>query len=135
MALVEHFANKNLVKNFLFLLIFIIYSFYEDDQLCTRIVCLNRGVCAVRNPDGPYKSVCLCPYGTSGDYCQLIGKNSLFRKIFHNKRKFKLGTLGFCSPGLCLNNAACEENVIGSTRHAYCECPPGYNGNKCENRM
>jgi len=33
-----------------------------------------------------------------------------------------------------MNGGACKENVIGATRHAYCHCPAGYNGAKCENR-
>jgi len=33
-----------------------------------------------------------------------------------------------------MNGAACQENVVGTTRHAYCDCPPGYNGIKCETR-
>jgi hypothetical protein len=34
-----------------------------------------------------------------------------------------------------MNGAQCKENVIGASRHAYCDCLPGYNGIKCENRM
>jgi hypothetical protein len=50
------------------------------------------------------------------------------------KHYFILGTLGFCSSGSCMNGGACKENVVGSTRHAYCQCPSGYDGPKCENR-
>ncbi|CAF1457135.1 unnamed protein product [Adineta steineri] len=88
-----------------------------DEKLCEKIICKNRGVCAIRNPNGPYESVCLCRYGISGDYCQLNG------------------TLGFCMPNFCLNNSPCKENIIGVTRHAYCDCQPGYNGLKCQNRI
>ncbi|CAF1270825.1 unnamed protein product [Rotaria sp. Silwood1] len=87
-----------------------------ESQLCERIVCQNRGVCAIRNLNGPYESICFCRYGTSGDYCELNG------------------TLGFCTPNLCMNDAPCQETLIGSTRHAYCNCLPGYNGTKCENQ-
>jgi hypothetical protein len=43
--------------------------------------------------------------------------------------------LGFCSSSSCLNGAACLENVVGITRHAYCHCSAGYNGVKCDNRI
>lgn len=55
---------------------------WSDIQLCERIVCLNQGVCANRNPSGPAESVCLCRYGTTGDYCQLIGKKLKLSKVF-----------------------------------------------------
>jgi hypothetical protein len=113
----------------------VFFIFGLDAQLCERIVCQNRGVCAIRNPDGPTKSVCLCRYGTSGDYCELTGeKFNLPKTFFLYYKKLKLGTLGYCEAGFCMNNAACEEIIIGSTRHAYCVCPPGYNGIKCEYR-
>jgi len=86
-----------------------------DANLCDRIVC-KAGVCAIRNINKPYEGVCLCPYGTWGEYCELTG------------------TLGFCSANSCSNGGACQENVVGTTRHAYCRCPAGYNGVKCENR-
>ncbi|CAF4421249.1 unnamed protein product, partial [Adineta steineri] len=37
-------------------------------------------------------------------------------------------------PNFCLNNSPCKENIIGSTRHAYCDCQPGFNGLKCQNQ-
>ncbi len=43
--------------------------------------------------------------------------------------------MGFCEPGLCMNSAPCKETLIGLARHAYCDCLPGYNGIKCENRI
>ena len=45
-----------------------------------------------------------------------------------------VGTLGYCSASSCTNGGACKENVVATTRHAYCYCPAGYNGPKCENR-
>jgi len=86
-------------------------TLYVPD-LCERIECKNGGACRVRGNRG----VCACHTGTFGDYCELNG------------------TLGFCSSSSCLNGAACVENVVGTTRHAYCRCPPGYNGVKCDNR-
>jgi len=48
---------------------------------------------------------------------------------------FFLGALTSCFAGFCLNNGVCMESLIGSTRHAYCNCPVGYNGIRCETRM
>lgn len=88
----------------------------NDYNLCQRIMCKSRGVCAIQNPKGPYEAVCLCRYGTWGEYCELNG------------------TLGYCSASSCMNGGACRENVVGATRHAYCQCELGYNGTRCENR-
>ncbi|CAF0804312.1 unnamed protein product [Adineta ricciae] len=85
----------------------------DDHNLCERVTC-KTGFCATQPPQGPHQAVCLCPYGTWGEYCEMKG------------------TPGFCLSGLCLNNGACQENVIGSTRFAYCKCAPGFNGTKCE---
>jgi len=59
----------------------------------------------------------------------------IFVLYYLKKNDFIIGTLGICSSGSCLNGAACVENVVGATRHAYCRCPPGYNGVKCDNRI
>lgn len=56
------------------IVIMILMIVYLETQLCENIVCKNGGACAIRNPDGPYISVCLCRAGISGDYCQLTGK-------------------------------------------------------------
>lgn len=52
-----------------------------DTQVCDRIICQNGGVCAYRNPNGPTESVCLCRYGTFGEYCQLTGRKFAQSKI------------------------------------------------------
>ena len=48
-----------------------------ESRLCDNIVCKNAGVCAIRNTNGPYVSVCLCRFATSGDYCELNGNASM----------------------------------------------------------
>ncbi|CAF1328137.1 unnamed protein product [Adineta steineri] len=68
--------------------------------------CLNGGTY-----DG---SICHCPLGTWGDYCELNG------------------TLGFCSARHCSNGGFCRENIINTTVFVYCQCQPGYRGTKCE---
>ena len=49
--------------------------FFQDVNLCERIACKNDGVCGIRNYNGPYEGVCLCRYGTFGEYCELNGKD------------------------------------------------------------
>ncbi|CAF0807806.1 unnamed protein product [Adineta steineri] len=102
----------------------------SDYNLCEKVRCKNNGVCATQNPNGPYEAVCLCRYGTWGEYCELTGKH--FFAILLSNYNCTIGTLGFCSGSLCSNGGACRENVISSTRHAYCQCAPGYKGTKCE---
>lgn len=108
-------------------------SFFQDVNLCERIVCKNDGVCGIRNTNGPYEGVCLCRYGTFGEYCELNGKDFCLW-IIEKRDRFTVGTLGSCSASSCLNGGACKENVIATTRHAYCYCPAGYNGPRCATR-
>ncbi|CAF2735421.1 unnamed protein product [Rotaria sp. Silwood2] len=89
----------------------------QPTDLCRNIFCKNNGVCAIRNPNGPYVAVCLCRAYFSGEYCEIQG------------------TSGVCSSSSCMNGAACREVVIGATRTAYCDCLLGYRGIKCENRI
>ena len=108
-------------------------SFLQDVNLCERIICKNSGVCGIRNTNGPYEGVCLCRYGTFGDYCELNGKDFSPWMIEEGDLSI-VGTLGYCSASSCLNGGACKENVVATTRHAYCYCSAGYNGPRCETR-
>jgi hypothetical protein len=77
----EHFAVKSLVI-YVYLFNINLSRFpCQDTQLCERIVCQNNGVCAIRSKNGPTESICLCRYGTSGDYCQLNGKKCQLSQI------------------------------------------------------
>ncbi|CAF1106037.1 unnamed protein product [Rotaria sp. Silwood1] len=94
----------------------ILCEHHQVTDLCTNIVCKNKGVGVIRNPNGSYECVCLCRAGFSGEYCEIQG------------------TSGVCSSISCLNDAACREVVIGATRTAYCDCLLGYRSVKCDDR-
>jgi len=72
----------NRILRFFLLLGNNLFSFREkDSKLCDGINCQNKGVCANRVIHGTLKPICLCPYGTFGDYCHLLGKKFKISRI------------------------------------------------------
>lgn len=51
---------------------------------------------------------CLCPNGLTGNDCST------------------------CDPQFCLNGGTCATKTYGSRLVAFCTCPAGYRGRRCE---
>ncbi|CAF1259355.1 unnamed protein product [Adineta ricciae] len=88
-----------------------------DDDLCDKIVCQSKGICAVRpiNAGGSlFQPQCLCRSGFDGEFCE------------------RESILGSCSSIHCLNGGACKERQIGKSFYNSCQCRAGWTGKRCE---
>ena len=45
------------------------------------------------------------------------------------------GFSGRCSTYLCQNGGVCDERHLGSSIFSYCQCSPGFTGQRCETRQ
>ncbi|XP_075431297.1 lactadherin isoform X2 [Ascaphus truei] len=85
-------------------------------EFCEENICLNGGTCLSNVNNSPF--YCLCPDGFTGTNCSETEK-------------------GPCHPNPCNNNAECKvlsKSRRGDTFAEYvCKCPPGYDGNHCQN--
>ncbi|CAF3825091.1 unnamed protein product [Rotaria sordida] len=82
---------------------------------CQKVVCANGGVCnPVQTIENGVDIQCSCLNGFAGRNCELVGVS------------------GGCTAVICNNGGTCEERVNGAATFAYCRCPSGISGQRCE---
>jgi len=101
--------------------------FYSGINPCASQPCRNGGTCQPLNTNS-YQ--CICPSGYSGYDCS-IRKFLMLRK--NEKQEWWISMLlgDPCADNPCLNGASCIPNSSGGFT---CQCPPGYSGQRCEDR-
>jgi hypothetical protein len=94
---------------------------------CASQPCRNGGTCQPLNMNS-YQ--CICPPGYSGYDCS-TRKFLMLRK--NEKQEWWISMLlgDPCADNPCLNGASCIPNSSGGFT---CQCPPGYSGQRCEDR-
>jgi len=137
------------LTSILLLLITIVHA--QDKNVSKQAcACMNQGVCL--------GGICICPVGTTGPQCETINTNSLCDITCKNGGVCNILSttystcwclLGFhgdycqrqsagskCGQAAgqvqCFNGGTCYENSPGASIFAYCICPPGYTGRRCE---
>ncbi|CAF0871586.1 unnamed protein product [Rotaria sp. Silwood1] len=88
-----------------------------DSQLCDRIQCMSKGVCAIRPIfEGAtiYQSKCLCRAGYDGVYCETQT------------------IAGSCTSSYCFNGGVCQQRQVGSSNFFFCQCKPGWSSTRCD---
>jgi hypothetical protein len=100
----------------------------------------NNGTCSNnKNDTSPYYT-CGCPYGYSGQDCQ-IGKKILMKKsiFFYSKIKKNICELKLLAILIHVkimvhvqNNGKCSNNKNDTSPYYTCGCPYGYSGQDCQ---